>query len=133
MKKLIISSVFAIFFVFGFIAVNVNKADAYVSVGGYYRSNGTYVQPYVRSSPNALKYDNYSYTGGSLYNDSYYSPTTSYSSNWYTPSYYTDSSYYTGKSLYDSNSYYSSYTSPSYYSNLYSYPSYSDSYYNNFY
>lgn len=93
--------------------------DAAVRVGGYYRSNGTYVQPYVRSSPNALKYDNYSYSGGSLYNTSYYSPSKSYSSSWYTPSYYTDSSYYSGKSLYN----YNTYTSPSY-----SYPSYRSSY-----
>lgn len=77
-------------------------ALAYVSVKGYYRSNGTYVAPYVRSSPNALKYDNYSYTGGSLYNKSYYTPTKSYSSSWYTPSYTTDSNYYTGKSIYSS-------------------------------
>lgn len=83
---------------FGF----VSSAYAYTSVKGYYRSNGTYVQPYVRSSPNALKYDNYSYSGGSLYNKSYYSSSKSYSSSWYTPTYYTDKSYYQGKSLYDS-------------------------------
>jgi hypothetical protein len=95
---------------------NVQEADAYVSVKGYYRSDGTYVRPHVRSTPNALKYDNYSYKGGSLYNPSYFSSTRSYSSNWYTPSYLTDPYYYTGKSLYSSGSYYPSslYSSPSY-------------------
>ena len=100
---------------------------AYVSVKGYYRSNGTYVQPYVRSNPNALKYDNYSYKGGSLYNSSYYSSSRNYSSSWYQPSYYTDSNYYTGKSIYESGRSYSSYSYPSYSS--YSYPSYSSSLY----
>lgn len=78
-------------------------ADAYVSVRGYYRSNGTYVRPYVRSNPNALRYDNYSYSSGSLYNPSYYSSSRRYSSSWYTPSYYTDSSYYSGLGLYRSS------------------------------
>jgi hypothetical protein len=32
-------------------------------VNGYTRSNGTYVQPYVRSSPNGTVTDNYSYQG----------------------------------------------------------------------
>lgn len=36
-------------------------ADEYVN--GYYRSNGTYVQPYYRSSPNGNPYDNYSTRG----------------------------------------------------------------------
>jgi hypothetical protein len=36
---------------------------AQVRVRGYYRSNGTYVQPYVRSSPDGNPYNNYSYPG----------------------------------------------------------------------
>lgn len=36
-------------------------ADQYVS--GHLRSNGTYVQGYYRSSPNAARYDNYSSQG----------------------------------------------------------------------
>jgi hypothetical protein len=36
---------------------------AQVRVKGYYRSNGTYVQPHVRSSPDADPYNNYSYPG----------------------------------------------------------------------
>lgn len=33
------------------------------SVRGYYRSDGTYVQGYHRSSPNGTQYDNYSTKG----------------------------------------------------------------------
>ena len=40
---------------------NVAQADVYVD--GYYRSNGTYVQPHYRSSPNSTVYDNYSTQG----------------------------------------------------------------------
>jgi len=35
--------------------------DVYVS--GYTRSNGTYVQPYVRSAPDNTVYNNWSYRG----------------------------------------------------------------------
>jgi hypothetical protein len=34
-----------------------------VRVKGYYRKNGTYVQPHVRSSPDGNPYNNYSYPG----------------------------------------------------------------------
>ena len=34
-----------------------------VNVNGYYRSNGTYVQPHHRSSPNNTTSDNYSHKG----------------------------------------------------------------------
>lgn len=53
---------------------------AQVSVRGYYRSNGTYVQPHQRTSPNSTRNDNYStvgntnpYTGkaGTVARDSY--------------------------------------------------------------
>ncbi|HSR88942.1 MAG TPA: SH3 domain-containing protein [Candidatus Udaeobacter sp.] len=103
-------------FVFG----QTLTASAYVSVKGYYRSNGTYVAPYVRSEPNGLKYDNYSYTPSQgLYNDSYGTRGTT----WDTPTYITDPNYYQGKSLYDSNqsaSYGASYSStPSCPSNSY--------------
>jgi len=36
-------------------------ADEYVH--GYYRGNGTYVQPYFRSDPDGNPYNNYSYPG----------------------------------------------------------------------
>jgi hypothetical protein len=34
-----------------------------VAVDGYYKSNGTYVQPHHRSSPNTTTSDNYSHKG----------------------------------------------------------------------
>ncbi len=83
----------------------VSIADAYVSVKGYYKSNGTYVAPHVRSNPNGLKSDNYSYKGGEIYNKSYGTKGT----YWDTPTYITDPNYYEGKSLYDSNQSNSSY------------------------
>ena len=36
---------------------------AQVSVSGYYRSNGTYVQPHQRTAPNSTRNDNYSTVG----------------------------------------------------------------------
>jgi hypothetical protein len=93
-------------------------AEAYVSVKGYYRSNGTYVQPHVRSNPNGLKYDNYGYkSGGSLYNSTYGTR----GSTWDTPTWYTDSNYYYGKSLYKSNSYSGSLYGSSLYQPSYNY------------
>ncbi len=40
-------------------------ASAQTSVKGYTRSNGTYVAPYTRSSPNSTQRDNYSTYGNS--------------------------------------------------------------------
>ena len=34
---------------------------AYVSVRGYVRSNGTYVAPHIRTSPDGNPYNNFSY------------------------------------------------------------------------
>lgn len=49
-------------------------------VGGYFRQDGTYVEPYVRSSPNQARSDNYSsqgnvnpYTGEKGYEQNEYS------------------------------------------------------------
>ena len=39
------------------------STTAQVSVRGYFRSNGTYVQPYVRSAPNNTTADNWSTKG----------------------------------------------------------------------
>lgn len=88
--------------------------EAYVNVKGYYKSNGTYVAPHVRSNPNGLKYDNYGYTPSQgLYNPTYGTRGT----EWDTPTYITDPSYYLGKALYESGSsggsYFSSYSTPS--------------------
>lgn len=45
------------------IAASLADATAQVHVRGYYRKNGTYVAPYVRSSPNSSRTDNYSSRG----------------------------------------------------------------------
>lgn len=73
---------------------------AYTSVQGYFKSNGTYVAPHVRSSPNGLKFDNYSYTPSQgLYHKSYGTK----GLYWDTPTYITDLDYYIGKSIYETN------------------------------
>jgi hypothetical protein len=78
----------------------VFNTNAYVSVKGYTKKNGTYVAPYVRSNPNGLKYDNYSYKPSQgLYNSTYGTR----GSTWDTPTYITDPSYYIGQSIYNSN------------------------------
>jgi hypothetical protein len=91
--------------------------DAYVNVRGYFRSDGTYVRPHVRSNPNGLKYDNYSWTQNQgLYNKTYGTR----GSYWDTPTYITDPYYYEGKALYESGSSGGGYSStyiPSYNSN----------------
>lgn len=77
------------------------EAQAYVSVKGYYRKNGTYVAPHVRSNPNGIKYDNYSYKPSQgLYNDTYGTRGTT----WDTPTWTTDPDYYVGKAIYDGSS-----------------------------
>jgi hypothetical protein len=57
MKKLFV--ILFAFVVFG--GTSSAPADQYVH--GYTRSNGTYVQPYYRSSPNNTVRDNFSYKG----------------------------------------------------------------------
>jgi len=54
MKKTIITSMTAI-------ALLCNAAFGYVYVNGYTKSNGTYVAPYVRTSPDAYEWNNFSY------------------------------------------------------------------------
>lgn len=77
------------------------SVEAYVQVKGYYKSNGTYVAPHVRSNPNGLKYDNYGWTPGQgLYNETYGTRGT----YWDTPTSVTDPDYYEGKALYESGS-----------------------------
>ena len=38
-------------------------AQAQTRVDGYYRQNGTYVQPHMRSAPDSNPYNNWSYPG----------------------------------------------------------------------
>lgn len=97
MKKFLLSTFLVIL---GF-CIAFNSVDAYVSVKGYTRKDGTYVAPYVRSNPNGLKYDNYGYKPSQgLYNSTYGTRGTI----WDTPTYTTDPDYYIGKSLYENNS-----------------------------
>lgn len=59
MKKILIALFFFVVLGFGIF----NYADAAVRSRGYFRSNGTYVQPYYRTSPNSSLFDNYSTKG----------------------------------------------------------------------
>ena len=43
------------------ILATANTANAYVSVNGYFKSNGTYVMPHIRTSPDSSIYNNFSY------------------------------------------------------------------------
>lgn len=46
--------------------------DARVRVRGYYKKNGSYVQPHYRSNPDGLKYNNWSTKGNTNpYNGKY--------------------------------------------------------------
>jgi hypothetical protein len=57
MRRLLWGCTFALSFLIAWQAA----ADQFVH--GYYRSNGTFVQPHYRSSPNGTVTDNYSYQG----------------------------------------------------------------------
>ena len=59
MKKTLFASLLIGSLFFGLISFSA----AAVRVKGYYRSNGTYVQPHMRSSPDGNPYNNYSYPG----------------------------------------------------------------------
>jgi len=84
-----------------------------VTVNGYYRKNGTYVQPHVRTAPNSTVTDNYSYKGNynpntqynttssrhstSTYNYYNNSPSTStYNKEWVNSYYRADGTYVSG-------------------------------------
>ena len=45
------------------LGITCTSANAQNYVNGYVRSDGTYVQPHFRSSPNSTQYDNYSTRG----------------------------------------------------------------------
>lgn len=46
-------------------AMLASQAFADTFVNGYYRKDGTYVQPHYRTDSNSVKYDNYSSQGNS--------------------------------------------------------------------
>ena len=45
------------------LGTGTSTVSAASRVNGYTRKNGTYVQPYYKTSPNSVRYDNYSYKG----------------------------------------------------------------------
>jgi hypothetical protein len=61
MRRIFVAVVAGLFFIPSFAFSTSAFADQYVH--GYTRSNGTYVQPYYRSSPNGTVTDNFSYKG----------------------------------------------------------------------
>ena len=62
MRKLIATLLFCLF-VFVISLGSTGTVDAASRVKGYYKKNGTYVQPHLRSSPNRSKLDNWSTKG----------------------------------------------------------------------
>lgn len=101
-------------------------AFSQVSVRGYYRSNGTYVQPHQRTVPNATRNDNYStignvnpYTGkaGTQPRDGGYSTSSSYSSTDYSTPTYSSSTSYSTPSYSSSNTIYTGSRGGQYYIN----------------
>ncbi len=56
------------FILFILLALSSAICSAQVYVSGYTRSNGTYVQPHIRSSPDSVKWNNYG-SSGSSYSD----------------------------------------------------------------
>ena len=83
-------------------------AQSQVYVNGYYKSNGTYVKPHYRTSPDSSPYNNYSYPGN--YNPNTGKITTgsqsTYLKNYYNNSSSNSSSYsgYNSNSSYNNNS-----------------------------
>lgn len=110
-----------------FFAIANTFSQVYVS--GYFKSNGTYVMPHYRSSPNNTVLDNYSTKGninpytGSVGTKSVYDAYSTLSTSNYSTYSYSQPSYSTKS--YTNSLYYNSYT-PSTYSSYYSTPSYKD-------
>jgi len=77
-----------------------------VKVSGYTKKNGTYVEPYFRSSPNSNPYDNYSFPGNT---NPYTGKTSTGNPDTYLENYYNKSS---GSKNYGSTL--NNYTSPNY-------------------
>lgn len=112
MKKILLS--FFVLFIMLFLPTSNVLA---VHVNGYYRSNGTYVNSYERTSPDSSPYNNYSYpgnynpntgsiTGGSAstYLNNYYNKPTVGSSYTYPTSTYITTPTCPSMSTYDSSS-----------------------------
>ena len=91
------------------LSVLTGSLFAQVQVSGYYKSNGTYVKPHLRTAPDSSPYNNYSYPGNynpnkrkvttgsqSSYLNNYYNNSSSGSSN--------SSNTYSGYNNYNNNS-----------------------------
>ncbi|XWW46641.1 peptidoglycan-binding protein [Fibrella sp. USSR17] len=103
--------------------LSVVELIAQVQVRGYYRKDGTYVQPHMRSSPDGNPYNNWSYPGNT---NPYTGKTASGDPDTYLRNYYNrNSTSKSNSSTYDSPTY-SSPTLPSTYSS----PPLNSSYYN---
>lgn len=126
MKKLLVS-----IFLFLSLFVSANIVEASVYVHGYTRSNGTYVQPYYRSSPDSSPYNNYSFPGNTnpytgkvapgnadTYLNNYYNNSSTYTIPTYTTPDYSLPSYSTP--TYD----FPTYTTPTYTLPTYTIPTY---------
>ncbi|WP_432411052.1 SH3 domain-containing protein [Rasiella sp. SM2506] len=130
--------IFTILFFFAFLFSFAQTNPNHVYVSGYYRSNGTYVQPHYRTAPNSTNRDNFStrgntnpYTGQA----GYITPDSNTSSK-YTPSSYSNSTkttyptttYNTTSTSTSNNSYNSTniYTTTSSYGQLWRTPSQHD-------
>lgn len=61
-----------------------SSANALVHVNGYTKKNGTYVAPYVRTDPDGIESNNFSYPGNSVSIPSYSVPTPKVNGNWTT-------------------------------------------------
>lgn len=62
MRRIILGFV-TLLLVLSFALVNTTSVDAAQRVKGYTKKNGTVVQPYIKSSPNKSKFDNFSTKG----------------------------------------------------------------------
>jgi len=97
----------------GLLAVLLSAPCHAERIGGYYKSDGTYVEPHERSAPNAYRWDNKRYTPSQpAYNPSYYQPMRNYGGGWYHPNQqrFNDNNPH--------NDYAPSYSPPAYKSNL---------------
>ena len=61
--KAFTATAFATFGIISSFVLQVNPALAQIQVDGYYRSNGTYVEPHQRSAPDGIRSNNYSHPG----------------------------------------------------------------------
>ena len=59
MKKIIIKLTSSLILAASILAT-ANTASAFVSVNGYFKSNGTYVAPHIRTSPDGYCWNNFS-------------------------------------------------------------------------